>query len=192
MEGKGCSKCKVEKIVKSSLLTTEEWISDATKVHGNKYDYSKVNYINAKTKVCIICPKHGEFWQLPWVHKKGVGCPKCNESHMEKEMRVFLDEHNIKFEEQKKFDWLGRQSLDFYLPELNTAIECQGEQHFKPTRRMGGVKKYKVIQERDQRKAKLCQENGVQILYYTNIHLNKDPYSIFRDKDEMLKKVLIN
>lgn len=42
-------------------LTTEEFIERARKIHGNKYDYSKVNYVNAKTKVCIICPIHGEF-----------------------------------------------------------------------------------------------------------------------------------
>jgi hypothetical protein len=43
-------------------LTTEQWIEKAHIVHGDKYDYSKVNYRDAKTKVCIICPEHGEFW----------------------------------------------------------------------------------------------------------------------------------
>ena len=43
--------------------TTEEFIERARKVHGDKYDYSKVEYINSRTKVCIICPEHGEFWK---------------------------------------------------------------------------------------------------------------------------------
>ena len=43
----------------------EIFIEKAKKVHGDKYDYSKVQYVNAYTKVCIICTEHGEFWQLP-------------------------------------------------------------------------------------------------------------------------------
>lgn len=50
---------------------------EAKKVHGDKYDYSKVEYVNNIAKVCIICPKHGEFWQNPSLHLSGVGCKKC-------------------------------------------------------------------------------------------------------------------
>lgn len=58
-------------------LTTEEFIRRAREVHGDKYDYSKTRYVNAHTKVCIICPEHGEFWQNPSSHLKGMGCKKC-------------------------------------------------------------------------------------------------------------------
>lgn len=58
-------------------LTTEQWIKKARTIHKDKYDYSKVRYINSQTKVCIICPKHGEFWQIPNNHTRGAGCPKC-------------------------------------------------------------------------------------------------------------------
>ena len=44
---------------------------------GDKYDYSKVDYINAHTKVCIICPEHGEFLISPSNHIRERGCPKC-------------------------------------------------------------------------------------------------------------------
>lgn len=57
--------------------TTEQFISEALKIHGNNYDYSKVVYVNQLTKVCIICKKHGEFWQLPKQHLRGQGCPIC-------------------------------------------------------------------------------------------------------------------
>jgi hypothetical protein len=53
----------------------EEWINKAIKVHGDKYDYSKVKYKNNKTKVLIICPEHGEFWQEPSSHLSKHGCP---------------------------------------------------------------------------------------------------------------------
>lgn len=58
-------------------LTTEEFIEKAKVVHGDRYDYSKVEYVDLKTKVCIICKKHGEFWQVPHSHIKGHGCKKC-------------------------------------------------------------------------------------------------------------------
>lgn len=58
-------------------LTTEEFISRAKKVHGDKYEYSKVEYFDSRTKVCIICPEHGDFWQSANIHLRGHGCPIC-------------------------------------------------------------------------------------------------------------------
>lgn len=59
-------------------LTTNEWINKARKVHGDKYDYSKVEYKGSKQKVCIICPEHGEFWQIAADHiNKSSDCPEC-------------------------------------------------------------------------------------------------------------------
>lgn len=53
------------------------FISKAKIKHNNKYDYSKVKYVNARTKVIIICKEHGEFSQTPTGHVSGNGCPKC-------------------------------------------------------------------------------------------------------------------
>ena len=58
-------------------LTTAEFISKARLIHGDKYDYSKVHYVNSRTKVCIICPVHREFWQTPNDHLSGRGCMNC-------------------------------------------------------------------------------------------------------------------
>lgn len=58
-------------------LTNDEFIKRARNTHGDKYDYSKVEYINAQTKVCIICPVHGEFWQKPSLHLQHKGCMRC-------------------------------------------------------------------------------------------------------------------
>lgn len=58
--------------------TTEQFIAEARLIHGDKYDYSKVEYINARTPVRIICPKHNEFWQTPNAHlSQKQGCRKC-------------------------------------------------------------------------------------------------------------------
>lgn len=58
-------------------MTNEMFIEKSRKIHGGKYDYSKVNYTGAFDKVCIICPEHGEFWQRSSDHIKGCGCAKC-------------------------------------------------------------------------------------------------------------------
>lgn len=61
----------------SKRKTTKEFIENAKKVHGDKYNYDKVNYINNKSKVVITCPIHGDFEQRPNDHLSGYGCYKC-------------------------------------------------------------------------------------------------------------------
>lgn len=72
LSGQGCPNC-----VSFARSTTDMFVMKARKVHGDKYDYSKVKYVNGKTKVTIICPEHGEFEQMPSSHLKGHGCVKC-------------------------------------------------------------------------------------------------------------------
>ena len=62
----------------SKRLTKEEFVAKARKVHGERYDYSKVEYKGSKIPVCIVCPIHGEFWQQPNAHLCGCKCPKCS------------------------------------------------------------------------------------------------------------------
>ena len=65
-------------------LTTEEFIAKAKAVHGDRYDYSKVEYMGIKTKVSIVCKEHGEFLQSPQKHLAGQGCIKCHRKAMAK------------------------------------------------------------------------------------------------------------
>ena len=69
----------------SKRMTTQEFIEKAILVHGNKYDYSRTEYVVSRKKVIIICPEHGEFLQSPTSHLQGNGCPKC--------ARIWTDEH---------------------------------------------------------------------------------------------------
>ena len=57
----------------SRVKNGEEFIQKAKAIHKGKYNYVKVNYVNTKTKVCIICPEHGEFEQIPNSHLSGHG-----------------------------------------------------------------------------------------------------------------------
>ena len=74
-KGEGCKYCGIESMSKSKALTKQEFVKKAKKIHGDKYDYTLVDYKNNKTKVAIICKECGNvFWQLPLNHLKGFGC----------------------------------------------------------------------------------------------------------------------
>ena len=83
-------------------VTTDIIIQRFKDKHGDKYDYSKVEYISMHSKVCIICPKHGEFWQTPHNHLKGQNCPLCA-----KEKRKTKELYN----NQQKFIELSKQKF---------------------------------------------------------------------------------
>lgn len=186
LRGYGCPICGG-----SQQLTTEKFIEKANIVHNHKYDYSKTNYINYRTKVCIICPEHGEFWQVPNTHLFGAGCPTCPESNMEGEIRQLLLSNHINFEQEKGFDWLvynRRMFLDFFLPDYGVAIECQGKQHFSPTEIFGGEEFYKMTVERDKVKKRLCEEHGIRVLYYSRARIEY-PYPVFESMRQLLKAI---
>lgn len=76
LQGNGCPKCGNDRT--SLRMSNEDFINKAKAVHGDRYDYSKVQYVYNKTEVCILCPEHGEFWQKPKNHLSGYGCPICS------------------------------------------------------------------------------------------------------------------
>lgn len=170
LQGQGCKYCGRISAAKKQQMKTEEFIEKVNKIFNFKYNYSKTDLSNRdkKGRVCIICPEHGEFWIKPDNHLQGKGCAQCCESHNERKITTLLTINNIIFNKYKTFDWLKykiNQNLDFYLEKYNIAIECQGEQHFKPIKRFGGNEKFDLTIKRDINKFKLCQENGVKLLY---------------------------
>jgi Zn finger protein HypA/HybF involved in hydrogenase expression len=93
----GCPKCVNIKRAESNK--NKNWKNDFIKVHKNKYDYSKVDYINSETKVEIICKEHGSFFMKPKEHiHKNQGCPKCGKESMSnihrKNLSILIDEFN--------------------------------------------------------------------------------------------------
>lgn len=81
----GCKKCGVDTRVKKRTISRDDFIKEANIKHNYKYDYSKVEYINSKTKICIICPIHGEFWQTPNSHLNGRQCVRCGYESIKKQ-----------------------------------------------------------------------------------------------------------
>ena len=168
LKGCGCPKCSFIKTAQKNTHNSEEFIKQSKKIHGNKYNYSNVEYIKAKVKVSIICPKHGEFWQTPDSHLRGNGCPKCKRSHLETNVSIYLDNNNIKYEEQKTFEWLYNKRnlfIDFFLPDYNIAIECQGEQHFKKYRWENNDNGLIKRQRNDEIKKMLCEKHNIKVVY---------------------------
>jgi len=110
LNGIGCSKCSG-----NYIRSNEEFISDCKKIHGEKYDYSLTIYKNSKTKVKIICKKHGIFEQNPSHHLNMCGCPMCNSSKGESRIRKILKNLNIQFTEQKKFKKCKKKNHHYLL-----------------------------------------------------------------------------
>lgn len=89
----------------SIIVTTKSFIEKAKIKHGNRYDYNKCEYVNAKTKIEIICKKHGSFWQTPNNHLSKSGCKKCADEKLKNERRFDFNyfvkmsnlKHNFKY-----------------------------------------------------------------------------------------------
>ena len=82
LRGVGCPKCANESRSNKLVCTNETFIEKAIEVHGDKYDYSKVECKGTRSKIKIFCSTHGEFLQTPNAHLNGNGCQKCGKADM--------------------------------------------------------------------------------------------------------------
>ena len=198
LNGHGCPYCMRDK----SRLKYEDFVKKSKIIHNDYYIYKdNIQYKNNQTLIPIICPIHGEFIQTAKTHLNGCGCPKCNQSWMEREICDLFEKNNIKYEQEKKFEWLKRDnynlSLDFYLPDYNIAIECQGEQHFKPIDFYGGEERFKRVLENDLLKLKLCNEHSITLLHKSNVKNCNSKiknrwkyYNIFIDNEKLIEIIM--
>jgi hypothetical protein len=129
LKGRGCPYCNGTK-----KSTTEQFVEQAKEVHGDKYDYSKVDYINKKNKVCIICPEHGEFYQLPNNHLKGRGCPVCSGN------KKLTTEQYIKKAKEVHGDKYDYSKVDYVNYRTKICIICpvHGEFYQRPDHHLKG------------------------------------------------------
>lgn len=186
----GCRKCYLESLKHNK----ETFINEYKKRYGNlDYDLTKIEYININTPVTLICPIHGEFTKTAHTLLYcDPYCPQCTfvNSKLEEEIKELLEEYGVDYAPQHKFEWLGsHQSVDFFIPSKNIAIECQGKQHFGE----GGWSKdfdFNKQYELDKRKYNLCKENRVKLLYFSNIQPKFEYFDkVFTDKDKLLESI---
>jgi hypothetical protein len=161
LNGSGCGRCF------GRGKTTEDFITEAISKYGLLYSYKLTEYKSTHKKIKIICSIHGMFEKSPNHHLNGGGCPICKESKGESEIRKYLTENNINFLPQHRFpDCRDIRPLpfDFYLPDYNTCIEYQGEQHYKPINYFGGFKVFKQQQKRDRIKLNYCVDKQIDLI----------------------------
>lgn len=132
IQQKGCVKCSQEELSLKFRSNKDEFIKKANIIHNNRYNYSKVIYKNCKTKVCIICPVHGEFYQIPNSHLYNSGCPTCKASKGELALESIFKKYNIEYKHQYRIsEVINELYYDFYLPDYNLLIEFHGIQHYE-------------------------------------------------------------
>lgn len=169
----GCIKCFNIRTGDRCRSSAKEFVKKAKKIHGNKYDYSLVEYINAKTKVIIKCKNcNSIFTQLPSNHiglSNMNGCPFCQSSSSEKLISEWLKNNKISFKKEKTFDTCVNSEtgyklrFDFFI-KPNILIEYNGKQHYEE------VKFFSVNQERffqskkrDEFKLLWAKKNGFEL-----------------------------
>ena len=131
----------------------------------------KIEYSYRRLK--CVCPMHGEFDTSLAKIRNGNCCPECDgsgESVGERNIRLYLQSKNIKFEQEfriedkKYFDTYAR--VDFYLPDLNTMIEFQGEQHYGIANNAitHGSRKWQSQKKRDNHLRRYAADHNVRLI----------------------------
>lgn len=174
----GCPKCARESSSQIFIQRGEEnrndFIELAKQVHGNRYDYSKVDTTGKLKKIKIKCYKHGYFYQMPSAHLKGEGCPMCgkliNGGISTSELRL-LELLKIKFPnliwESQYRENLGRQSIDIFNRKYKIGIEYQGKQHFESSSFFEDERHNLIhTNELDKKKFNKCLELGIKLFYF--------------------------
>lgn len=175
----GCLQCGDIQMGLKHRLTTDSFILRAKKLYGDRYDYTKVDYVGMFIPVIIICKKHGEFSKVPndfLNHEtECVTCSKLSESKGERKIRRFLERNNILFLREHTFnglvanDGINPLRYDFFLPEKNLIIEYDGPHHFSPTRYINMTEedaklRHTLTAHYDTIKDKFASDSGIQML----------------------------
>ena len=159
LQGHGCPKCSMEHYRKVKTNTNNDFIEKANLIHNYKYDYSKTQYIDSKSKVCIICPEHGEFWQSADKHLLGQGCPKCSiliSKNEEIISKLLKSKTNFEILERVK-TIIPPYELDIYIPDKKLAIEYDGL--IWHSEKFGKDKNYHL------NKTELCEKQGIRLIH---------------------------
>lgn len=155
LSGHGCPECSRER---ENPYKDEDFVTSAIEVHGNKYDYSAVDYVNNKSKVTIICPEHGKFEQIPNSHLNGRGCPLCPAiiSSGHQEIIDLFANYDVSINNR---ELIYPYELDIYIKSLNLAVEYNGNywhsfDHIESTDQRNKHKKKHI----------LCRDRGIDLV----------------------------
>ena len=168
LQGCGCTECGKLSIAESRKRDVDSVLKGFRDVHGDKYDYSKVEheYLDVNNKVTIICPIHGEFPQRPKDHLEGHGCPKCvpKISSTEQDCYEFIKQFCPDAVQSDRTVLEGKE-LDIYIPSKRLAVEINGIWWHNDKQR---DKRYHFD------KFVACKEKGVRLIQITDYEWAKD------------------
>ncbi len=180
----GCPKCANNKVDLS------EFIKRANRIHGNKYDYSKVEYVNNRKHVIIICKKHGEFYQTPDIHTNhNCGCPSCI-NKTEYKFYEKIKEIYPTIKRQYKVGWCKNKlclPFDFAIEELKIIIELDGEQHFT---QVSNWTSPEIQIEKDKFKTGCANKNGFSVIRLLQDDVSKDNFDWLTEIKTSVSKIM--
>ena len=166
LKGTGCPKCGIKSRVEKQIKTHEEFINELKEINSDIEVLEE--YKGALTKIKCKCKIDGNEWEMtPNSLLNGQGCPKCSASKGEKRVAKYLDNKSIDYERQYKFDNCRSKKelpFDFYILNLNIAIEYDGRQHFKIIDYFGGLDGFIDTKVRDTIKTIYCKENNIKLI----------------------------
>ena len=175
LHGHGCPECGNEAIAEKLTKTHKQYVEE---LKEKNQDIMVIGvYIDALTPILHKCKIDGcEWFARPANILNGNGCPQCNESSGERQVRQWLDNNDVRYECQKAFnDCRDKQPLpfDFYLPDYNICIEYDGKQHYESINYFGGKETYEYTIRHDRMKDDYCKENNITLLripYYEDVN----------------------
>lgn len=91
LKGSGCPGCRYLRMAQTRTRPWREILAKFRRRHGDRYDYSQVEYVSLSRKITIACPEHGPFAQRPYCHLKGHGCPRCKCEALATDQRLTRD-----------------------------------------------------------------------------------------------------
>lgn len=181
MQGHGCPSCAKDALRK----THEEFVDEMKRTHPDLEVLSE--YISCYENVTCRCKRCGrDFETTPDRLRCGYGCTICRQSKGERAIYNILESKGISFNPQHSFkDCRDVHVLpfDFYLPDLNIAIEYDGLQHYEPVERFGGVESFKVTQRHDKIKTDYCKQNKIRLI--------RIPYTEFNNIENIINKQIV-
>ncbi len=192
-----CSKCSSRLSLGISEAEALENINSRCNELGYKFLGFETKWENNLSRINLCCDNNHNINidYSNFCNRSEYRCPKCLFNwKMEDLVISILNKNNFEYISQWTDSWMRYKSnlkLDFIIPNLNIAIECQGEQHFRPINYFGGEEKYKIQCERDLLKYNLCKEHGITILYYTDVPKSKINFfaPVYTDINELLNEI---
>jgi len=176
VDGHGCPKCA------DTSLDTTDFIKRSHYVHQDKYDYSRSEYVNFRTKIEIICKEHGIFLQSPSQHLDGHGCPKCSHAISKPHQKALsLFPHDIHIVNNGR-DVLDGLEIDLYCPALEFGVEIHGA--YWHSCRINNSPRHNTYKRLHSIKAQAAERTGITLYQFWDFEINDNP--------ELIKSMIWN